>query len=77
MLAHGEHLAAGLSFLFLAGGSSVICLFIAIVLYLSDKGKMRRIQIVGGGGCFTIVNGQPSSENCNEQNDRAERSESY
>ena len=47
MLANGEHLAAGLSFLFLAGGSSVICLFIAIVLYLSDKGKMRRIKIVG------------------------------
>jgi hypothetical protein len=47
MFAHGEHLIAGLSFVLLAGGSSAICFLVGVVLYLSDKSKKRRIQIVG------------------------------
>lgn len=47
MFAHGEHLIAGLSFVLLAGGSSAICILVGVGLYLSDKSKKRRVQIVG------------------------------
>ena len=47
ILAHGEQLLFLLPFLLLAGGSSVVCALVAVVLYLADKSKKRRLQIVG------------------------------
>ena len=47
ILAHGEHMVGALTFMLLAGGSSVVCVFIAVVLYLADKYQTRRLRIVG------------------------------
>lgn len=46
-LAHGEQLFAAFIFLVFAGGSSLVCAFVAAVLYFSDKTQKQRLKVVG------------------------------
>lgn len=55
ILAHGEQLLFAFLSRILAGGSSVVCALVAIVLYLDDKSKRRRLQVVGIIWMITVV----------------------
>ena len=55
ILAHGGQMIFAFTFLLLAGGSSVVCAFLAVVLYRADKSQKRRLQIVGVVWMMAVV----------------------